>query len=257
MGARLFEDLVVSAPPAGRFGRRSAVLPVSIAAHAAALALALLSPVLPSADLPDPAAGIVTWSVPSGPTPPPPLPTSTPPPPPRARSESVSRESPPTAVTEAVEPPPAPGPTVSVIEPEGPPLDESHPPCLFNCAGSTPDGRGDGPRGGPTSPDATEGTGTGPLRITGGDIKPPVRTVYVAPIYPEIARAARVSGTVVVECTIDPSGRVVDARVITGHALLNESALDAVRQWRYEPTRLNRVPVAVLMTVTVRFIPHR
>ncbi len=82
-------------------------------------------------------------------------------------------------------------------------------------------------------------------------------TVYVAPIYPEIARAARVSGTVVVECTIDPSGRVVDARVITGHALLNESALDAVRQWRYEPTRLNRVPVAVLMTVTVRFIPHR
>jgi periplasmic protein TonB len=256
MGARLFEDLVVSAPPAGRFGRRAAILPLSIAAHAGALALALLFPVLRSADLPDPAAGILTLSVPSAPTPPPPLPTSTPAPP-RVRSESVSHESRPTAVTEAVEPPPAPGPTVSVIEPEGPPLEESHPPCLFNCAGSTPDGRGDGPRGGPTSPEATEGTGNGPIRITGGDIKPPVRTAYVAPVYPEIARAARVSGTVVVECTIDPFGRVVDARVITGHPLLNESALDAVRQWRYEPTRLNRVPVAVLMTVTVRFIAQR
>jgi len=211
---------------------------------------------LRSADLPDPAAGIVTWSAPSAPTPPPPLPTSTPPPP-RARSGSVSRESRPAAVTEAVEPPPAPGPAVSVVEPEGPPLEESRPPCLFNCAGSTPEGVGDGSRGGPTGPGASEGNGNGPIRITGGEIKPPVRTVYVAPIYPDIARVARVSGTVVVECTIDPSGRVVDARVITGHPLLNESALDAVRRWRYEPTRLNHVPVAVLMTVTVRFIAQR
>ena len=46
MRGRLFEDLVVSAPPAGRFGRRAALLPLSIAAHGAALALALLVPVL-------------------------------------------------------------------------------------------------------------------------------------------------------------------------------------------------------------------
>ena len=45
-----------------------------------------------------------------------------------------------------------------------------------------------------------------------------------------------------------------DVRVLTGHPLLNPAALDAVRQWRYTATRLNGVPVAVLMTVTVRFI---
>jgi periplasmic protein TonB len=151
-----------------------------------------------------------------------------------------------------VAPPPAPGPMVSVVQPEGPPLEESHPPCLFNCAGSTPDGGGDGPRGGAPGPGTNEGTGIGPYR-PGGDIKPPVRTVYVAPPYPDLARAARIQGLVVIECTIDPSGRVVDPRVITGHPLLQNAALDAVRQWRYTATRLNGVPIAVLMTVTVNF----
>jgi periplasmic protein TonB len=254
MRGRLFEDLVVSAPPASRFGRRAAIFPLSIAAHAGALATALLFPVLRSAELPDPAAGIVTWSVPTAPTPPP-VPTSTPPPT-RIRNESASRESSRANVPQPVAPPPAPGPIVSVVDPEGPPLDESHPPCLFNCAGSTPDGIGDGPRGAPAGPGTPEGTGTGPIRITGG-ITPPVRTVYVAPVYPEIARMAGVNSIVILECTIDPSGRVTDVRVLSGHPLLNESAMTAVRQWRYTPTRLSGVPVAVLMTVTVRYISHR
>lgn len=91
----------------------------------------------------------------------------------------------------------------------------------------------------------------------GGDIKAPIRTVYVAPVYPEIARAAGVSAVVVVECTIDPTGHVADARVVTGHPLLDEAALSAVRRWRYTATRLNGVPVPVLMTVTVRFLARR
>jgi protein TonB len=115
-----------------------------------------------------------------------------------------------------------------------------------------PDGGADGPRGGAPGPGTNEGTDNGPIRL-GGDIKPPVRTVYVAPIYPDLARVARLQGLVVVECTIDPSGRVVDARIITGHPLLQNATLDAVRQWRYTATRLNGVPVAVLMTVTVNF----
>ena len=52
-------------------------------------------------------------------------------------------------------------------------------------------------------------------------------------------------------------GRVADARVVAGHPLFNDAALTAVRQWRYTPTRLSGTPVAVLMTVTVRFIAHR
>ena len=83
-----------------------------------------------------------------------------------------------------------------------------------------------------------------------------MRTVYVAPVYPDLARAGASAAIVILECTIDPSGRV-DRRRASSPAIpcSTTSAIDAVRQWRYTPTRLNGVPVAVLMTVTVRFSP--
>jgi len=251
MKGRMFEDLVVSAPPAGRFGTRATVLPLSIAAHAAALAAALLFPVLRSGTLPDPARGEVIWEVPIARTPPPTLAT---PPPTRVAKVPEPRmpSRAPVPDVEAVTPPVAPGPTVSMIEPTEALPQDGPAPCLFNCAGSRPGGGGDGPRDGTPGAGPNEGIGTGPIR-PGGDIKPPVRTVYVAPVYPTLAQVARAQGLVVVECTIDPSGRVVDARVITGHPLLQNAALDAIRQWRYTATRLNGVPVAVLMTVTVNF----
>ncbi len=244
MNRRLFEDLVVSAPPAGRFGRRAALLPLSIGAHGAALALALLVPVLRPDEMPPPTGPIVDWMVPPAPTPPPP----------RMTGAAPARISAPTTPAESFEPPPAPGPTVSMVEPDGLPIDDGRAPCLLNCTGQRPDGIGDGPSVGP--PGVPDGNGTAPIR-PGGDIKAPVRTAYVVPTYPEIARPAGLSATVVLECTIDPTGHVADARVIAGHPLFNEAALNAVRQWRYTPTRLNGVPVAVLMTVTVRFIAHR
>jgi protein TonB len=254
MRGTLFEDLVVSAPPAGRLGRRAALLPLSIAAHGVALALALALPVLRSGELPSPIGPTVRWAPAPAVAPPAPLPT--PPPAPRVRSVAPSRDTRATTLTEPVVPPPAPGPTVSMIEPDGLPTDEGRAPCLFNCADSRPDGIGDGPSGAPSADGLPGGTGIATVR-PGGDIRPPVRTVYVAPVYPEIARAARVGAIVVLECTIDPSGRVADVRVVTGHPLLSAAALDAVRQWRYTPTRLNGVPVAVLMTVTVRFTVSR
>jgi len=87
----------------------------------------------------------------------------------------------------------------------------------------------------------------------GGDIKAPVKLKDVAPLYPAIARPAHVQGTVILECTIDPMGHVRDVKVLRGVPLLDQAATDAVRQWVYTPTRLNGVPVAVIMTVTVRF----
>ena len=106
--------------------------------------------------------------------------------------------------------------------------------------------------GGDAVGDATASQGAEPRRV-GGDIVPPTKLVHVAPAYPEIARIARVSGIVVVDCTIDPAGNVVDVRVLSGNPLLAPSAVEAVNRWRYEPSRLNGVPVSVLMTVTVRF----
>jgi periplasmic protein TonB len=87
----------------------------------------------------------------------------------------------------------------------------------------------------------------------GGLIREPVKTRHVPPVYPQIAIAARVSGTVVIDAVIGTDGTVREARVLSGSPLLNHAALEAVRQWRYTPTTLNHVPVPVIMTVTVRF----
>jgi protein TonB len=75
----------------------------------------------------------------------------------------------------------------------------------------------------------------------------------VRPEYPAIAKQARVSGIVIAEITIDAEGRVSDARVIRSIPLLDQAALDAVRQWEFTPTLLNGAPVPIIMTVTVNF----
>ena len=87
----------------------------------------------------------------------------------------------------------------------------------------------------------------------GGQIRPPVRVKEVAPVYPAIAQSARVQGDVVIEATIDEEGNVADARVVKSTPLLDQAALDAVRQWQYQPSLLNGVPTAVVTTVTVKF----
>lgn len=91
-----------------------------------------------------------------------------------------------------------------------------------------------------------------PVRV-GGHIEEPVKLRHVAPVYPEMARLTRVEGLVILECTISADGRVTNVRVLRGHPLLDQAAVDAVRQWVYSPTLLNARPVPVVMTVTVRF----
>jgi protein TonB len=87
----------------------------------------------------------------------------------------------------------------------------------------------------------------------GGRIKAPTKTRNVQPVYPQIAQRARVQGVVIVEATIDPGGKVRETRLLRSIPLLDQAALDAVRQWEYEPTLLNGVAVPVIMTVTVNF----
>ena len=81
----------------------------------------------------------------------------------------------------------------------------------------------------------------------------PRKIVDVRPQYPEIARSARVEGTVVLEAVLDASGRITQLRVLRSVPLLDQAALDAVRQWRYTPSTYNGRAVSVLMTVTVHF----
>jgi TonB family protein len=91
-----------------------------------------------------------------------------------------------------------------------------------------------------------------PLRA-GSDVAVPANIVDVAPQYPEIALEAGVEGIVVLDATIDESGRVVDVTPLRSIAALDAAAIDAVRQRRYAPTIVNGAPVRVLLTVTVAF----
>ena len=73
------------------------------------------------------------------------------------------------------------------------------------------------------------------------------------PLYPPLARQARIQGNVVLHAIIDKDGKVAQLEVVSGHPLLVQAALDAVKQWRYRPTQLNGEPVEVDTTITVTF----
>ena len=100
--------------------------------------------------------------------------------------------------------------------------------------------------------------GTGPPRPqvpvrVGGKVRPPRLFEQVEPKYPELAARARIEGDVLLEAVLGPDGRIEEIRVLSGHALLVQAAIEAVRQWRYEPTYLNDQPVPVLLQIKVHF----
>jgi len=95
-------------------------------------------------------------------------------------------------------------------------------------------------------------SGMAPVRV-GGNIKTPTKVRDVRPVYPLEAQSARISGVIIIEATIDTDGRVYDAKVLRSIPMLDQAALDAVRQWEFTPTLLEGVPVPVIMTVTVNF----
>jgi len=95
-------------------------------------------------------------------------------------------------------------------------------------------------------------TSKDPIRISSG-VSAGMLIAPIRPIYPDIARAARVEGTVVVEATISRIGTVESLRVVSGPAILQRAALDAIRTARYQPYRLNGSPTEVQTTISVNF----
>jgi len=88
----------------------------------------------------------------------------------------------------------------------------------------------------------------------GGNIEQPRKIVNVPPVYPPLARSARVQGIVILEAVIGEDGSVRDVRILRPvNPLLDAAAADAVKQWRFTPTLLNGQPVPVVMSVTVAF----
>ena len=104
----------------------------------------------------------------------------------------------------------------------------------------------------PAGPAPRLPSGMAPVRV-GGNVKTPTKVRDVRPLYPFEAQSARISGVVIIEATIDTDGHVYDAKVLRSIPMLDQAALDAVRQWEFTPTLLEGMPVPVIMTVTVNF----
>ena len=93
-----------------------------------------------------------------------------------------------------------------------------------------------------------------PQRIrVGGNVQAANLINQVRPVYPPLAKQARISGVVELSAIIGKDGRVQDLKVVRGHPLLVQAALDAVKNWVYRPTLLNGEPVEVSTTIDVNF----
>ncbi len=117
-------------------------------------------------------------------------------------------------------------------------------------------GNGDGDGGFGTKGGARDDSDRGIL-VPGGDVRAPVLVRRVEPFYPEAARKARLEGVVILEAIITAQGEIEEVHVVkSAGALLDASAEDAVRRWRYSPATLNGRTVRVLLHVTIRFQVH-
>jgi TonB family protein len=91
-----------------------------------------------------------------------------------------------------------------------------------------------------------------PLPI-GGDVKAAHLISSAPPVYPSLARAQHIEGQVLVDALVDVNGRVSSMRVVSGPVLLHQAAMDALRQWKYQPAVLDGKPVPMHLTVTIQF----
>jgi TonB family protein len=85
------------------------------------------------------------------------------------------------------------------------------------------------------------------------DIKSATLISSVAPVYPAMAKNQRITGSVTIDALIDVAGHVSSMTVVSGPALLQEAAKEALRHWKYEPAQLHGKPVPMHMTVTIQF----
>lgn len=231
--------------------RRTTVLPISIALHALAGATALFAslwviefphsppdqlsilPLVRPVRVPEP---IESRPEPARPEPRRPAPETPVP------TLSAPRIAAPQVIPDEIPVLAAPGETI---------VEETLASSSLDSGGTSDSGASEG--GGGTMGGGGSGSSDAPYRA-GGDVKPPVVLQRVDPRYPAALVKLRREGVVVVECVIDRDGRIREARSLSGpHPALEESALEAVRRWRFAPGTLNGEPVDVVFVLTVNF----
>ena len=236
MSRDLFEATVVARP---KPKRARWIVVASVFAHVGVIALVLIGPILSAADGIVALARGVVYSVPATPQAPasPPKTSAAAPSinpnaaPPRAPENPVTHEVPvgsdragPAGLriaqygTDTVPGAPSDAPSVKLAPPEPPPVKRP----------------------------------LEPVEV-GGQIRAPQRIAYVAPAYPAVALSAKIEAEVTIEATIDEQGIVRNVRAVRPNALFEKAAMEAVSQWKYEPTRLNGQVVPVILTVIVKF----
>jgi TonB family protein len=97
------------------------------------------------------------------------------------------------------------------------------------------------------------GQPSAPAAPVGGDVNVARMISSVPPVYPPMAKTQHVSGDVRIDALIDANGRVSSMKVISGPSLLHQAAMDALKQWKYQPATLDGNPVSMHLTVTIQF----
>ena len=105
---------------------------------------------------------------------------------------------------------------------------------------------------GPPPPPPPPPVPQGPVRI-GGQLSAPALLKRVEPVYPAIAQMASIDGVVILDAIVDEHGRVQSLKVLRGHPLLAKAAIEAVQQWEYEPLKLNGAPTPFELSVSLWF----
>jgi protein TonB len=149
---------------------------------------------------------------------------------------------------------------IAQVKEEAPPPEATVSGVMGGVPGGVPGGQLGGVLGGilggsakvPAPPPPKPVVHKGPYRV-GGKVQAPQLIRQVHPVYPPLAKIARVQGDVVIDSVIDQQGKVTEMKVVSGSPLLIQAAMQALEQWRYQPTLLNGEPVAVDMVVTVHF----
>jgi protein TonB len=115
--------------------------------------------------------------------------------------------------------------------------------------------RGSKPANGSLAPPAAAPARTPQRILVGGNVQPAKLLKQTRPLYPAELKQQGITGSVILRTVISTTGEPLNPQVIntTVHPDLAQAALDAVRQWRYQPTLLNGQPVEFVTTITVTF----
>ncbi len=227
-------------------GRTGATFAFSMVFHSIIAVTIVIVPILAADILPTPSDSVLKafFVQPGEMAPPPP-----PPPPPAPGPKSLVKTPPPPTPADAAFV--APIETPAEIKPEET-LDVGFG-VEGGVAGGVEGGVPGGVVGGIVGGMPTEAPPPKQLVRVGGQVKPPKKVKNVAPSYPDLAKASRLSAIIILDAEVDTRGAVSSVKILRGHPLFDQAAEEAVKQWRYQPLLLNGEPTAFVVTVTLQF----